>query len=662
MLKSLTSTIPRKLGVLLAVLVALDVALIGFALWRLNYVNETYTKVVRADAQAALEVAQAHRSLQGYARQIARYGYAETPETRSNIAQRRQVLADDYTARMRRAGELANGRGASISDFDTRFAELRRAVIEIARLNEAGDLPAARAAISRNFDPGFDRLRDDLDAFTRESVLRLDTAASYADSVVDFTILLTLGIGAFGLLLTFGQGWLIGVRGISRPMRVLADDVDRIAAGEYGRAAQGVGRTDEIGRLAVAIDTLRTKAAHAAELEAAAKRQAELREKRRKAVDGFAADFSASIQGVLAQVADSARGMQSVSDAVTKDAESTARKAESVDSDARATAQDLASVSAAAEQMQASIAEIARQMTRTAADTDKTAREAEAAEVSMTELSAAAAEIGKVVELIGEIAAQTNLLALNATIEAARAGEAGKGFAVVASEVKNLANQTARATTDITGRIDAIRVSVGGAVERIHAIVERIRGLNEAAAGVSGAVTEQDAATKEVVRTVTAASQRMSGVSTASSEMAQVAGATTNAAGRVSGACDGMLEQANALRREIDGFLEALSTAAERREFERLPCALSARVELPEGTTLVRIADISRGGARIERKLGTKLGATLLLSIDGALHPVTVRVARIADDATGVTFPQDAATSAALTPLFNELHRTSNAA
>ncbi|MFY7779695.1 MAG: methyl-accepting chemotaxis protein, partial [Tagaea sp.] len=98
-----------------------------------------------------------------------------------------------------------------------------------------------------------------------------------------------------------------------------------------------------------------------------------------------------------------------------------------MDTDARNTARDLSSVAAAAEQMQASIAEIARQMTRTAADTDITAREAQAAESSMGELSAAATEIGRVVELIGEIAAQTNLLALNATIEAARAGEAGKG-------------------------------------------------------------------------------------------------------------------------------------------------------------------------------------------------------------------------------------------
>jgi methyl-accepting chemotaxis protein len=656
MFAALTSSIPRKIGLLLGLLVLLDVALIGFALWRMDYVNATYTKVVRGDAQAALEVAQAHRSLQGYGRQIARYGYADTPETRASIAQRRQILADDYLARMRRASELANGRGDLVADLNRRFETLRGHVVGIARMNEAGDLAGARTAITRDFDPGFDRLRDDLDAFTRDSVGRLDAAAKYADGVVELTIWLTLAIGAFGLLLTVAQGWLIGVRGISRPLRALADGVDEIAAGKYATAAVGVDRQDEIGRLARAVDQLRVKAGEAANLQADASRQAALREKRRKAVDGFAADFSASIQGVLAQVADSAGAMRDVSGRVTADAESTSVKAASVDDDARSTARDLASVSAAAEEMQASIAEIARQMERAAADTERTAREAEAAETSMAELTAAASEIGKVVELIGEIAAQTNLLALNATIEAARAGEAGKGFAVVASEVKNLATQTARATTDITGRIDAIRDSVQGAVARIHAIAERIRGLNETAAGVSGAVTEQGAATQEVVRAVAAASQRMEGVSAASGEMTRVARETTGAAGQVSGACDTMLAQAGALRGEIDGFLEALSTASERREFERVVCSLGARAALPAGAIALRATDISRGGAKLDRRLDLKLGATFELTLDGALRAVTVRVARLAADATGVTFAQDAATSAALAPVFEALH------
>ncbi|MFM7347651.1 MAG: PilZ domain-containing protein, partial [Tagaea sp.] len=223
-------------------------------------------------------------------------------------------------------------------------------------------------------------------------------------------------------------------------------------------------------------------------------------------------------------------------------------------------------------------------------------------------------------------------------------------------EVKNLANQTARATTDITGRIDAIRESVGGAVGRIHAIADRIRGLNEAAAGVSGAVTEQDAATQEVVRTVAAASQRMGGVSAASSDMSRVATETTSAAGRVSTACEGLLGQAEALRKEIDGFLDALSSAAERREFERVPCALAARAELPTGPVAVGIVDISRGGVRLDRRLDLKLGATFRLRIDGATDAVTVRVAHLSSEALGVTFAQDPATSAALAPVFAELH------
>jgi hypothetical protein len=138
--------------------------------------------------------------------------------------------------------------------------------------------------------------------------------------------------------------------------------------------------------------------------------------------------------------------------------------------------------------------------------------------------------------------------------------------------------------------------------------------------------------------------------------MTKVAGETTRAAGEVTGACEGMLVQAGALRAEIDGFLEALATAAERREFERVPCSLGARAALPSGSIALRATDISRGGAKLDRRLDLKLGATFELSLDGAMRPVTVRVARLASDATGVTFAQDAASSAALAPVFDALH------
>jgi chromosome segregation ATPase len=306
--------------------------------------------------------------------------------------------------------------------------------------------------------------------------------------------------------------------------------------------------------------------------------------------------------------------------------------------------------------MQASIREITRQMQESAAATVATARDAQTAQTTMGELSAAAARIGEVVKLINQIAGQTNLLALNATIEAARAGEAGKGFAVVASEVKNLANQTARATTEISGQVEAIRLSVANAVAQMDSIVSAIQALDRTTGTVSTAVVQQADATQEVVRNVSSASVRMSAVSESSQTMASAAAGTEKAANGVVGACGTLLEQANTLRGEIDGFLRALSTAAERREFERFPCALDAVGEIEGASRTLKIVDISRGGAHLASTVDLPLGTVFALSVQGALGPVKVRLARQSPTDSGVTFAQDAETDRLLEPIFAKLH------
>ena len=165
------------------------------------------------------------------------------------------------------------------------------------------------------------------------------------------------------------------------------------------------------------------------------------------------------------------------------------------------------------------------------------------------------------VQLINNIASQTNLLALNATIEAARAGEAGKGFAVVASEVKSLANQTAKATEEISSQIAQMQGAAGGAADAIKGIGGTILRINEIVAGIAAAVEEQAAATREIARNVQQASHGTQQVTSNISGVTQAAGQTGVLASKVLAASEGLLQQSESLGHAVEGFIVKVRAA-----------------------------------------------------------------------------------------------------
>jgi methyl-accepting chemotaxis protein len=220
-------------------------------------------------------------------------------------------------------------------------------------------------------------------------------------------------------------------------------------------------------------------------------------------------------------------------------------------------ATNVQTVASAAEELSASIREIQQQMATSARIAQQAVEQVDRTDTTVTGLVQAADKIGEVVNLISDIASQTNLLALNATIEAARAGEAGKGFAVVASEVKNLANQTAKATEEIGQQIAAMQTATGDSVQAIRGIGATIKQISEVTTTVASAVEEQGAATQEISRNVQQASAGTQEVSSNITGVSQAATQTGTAAGQVLSAARELAQQGQKLNTEIEAFLRS---------------------------------------------------------------------------------------------------------
>jgi methyl-accepting chemotaxis protein len=263
------------------------------------------------------------------------------------------------------------------------------------------------------------------------------------------------------------------------------------------------------------------------------------------------------VKDVVGIVASAASEMEASAQSMTATAEETNRQSTAVAAASEQAATNVQTVASAAEELSASIREIQQQMTTSARIAQQAVEQVDKTDVTVTGLVQAADKIGEVVNLISDIASQTNLLALNATIEAARAGEAGKGFAVVASEVKNLANQTAKATEEIGQQIAAMQTATGESVQAIRGIGETIKQISEVTTTVASAVEEQGAATQEISRNVQQAAAGTQEVSSNITGVSQAATQTGTAAGQVLNAARELAQQGQQLNTEIDGFLRS---------------------------------------------------------------------------------------------------------
>jgi methyl-accepting chemotaxis protein len=468
------------------------------------------------------------------------------------------ALLDDVRQQVRdnpKTFELVESYGAIVADWR------KTAERQIDLMRRPLTVDQARAIESNGAGSNF--LRAIKQKYTLISILGGKVVAeNYAQQKQAFSVLqIVAAVGSIvGVLLAL-VGYLLLNRGISRPIVALTSTMGEISNGNYDAQVGNIGRGDEVGDMAGALEVFRRKLIENRQLqaEADARQGAEL--DRAERIRAFAQSFEADAGKMTAIVSAAAEKLENTAESLKGLAETSSQRATMVSGSSEETSNSVDTVASATSELSSSIAEISRQMSSANELATETQRQATQTQGDMRGLAEDVDRIGTVVNLIREIAEQTNLLALNATIESARAGEAGKGFAVVANEVKTLASQTGKATEEIASQIAGVQSRTQVAVSANEKIAEKVADVLQVAGAVASATEQQYAATNEISRNVEEVAKASRDVNVNIVEVRASAEQTGKASADVLTTARDLARQADGLKSLVNRFLEDVRAA-----------------------------------------------------------------------------------------------------
>jgi methyl-accepting chemotaxis protein len=464
--------------------------------------------------------------------------------------------------------------------------ELKKAAAEFSKMLAAAAIPPAQAAeITPKLEKyqneflawaetaqevaGYDasmmktfRAIEPLNVEVGQGVRRLYEEADAAEAAIRGSVKTWMLIAlALASAVVGGASFLIG-RSISTALSGMVRAMTGLAGGDATIAIPGLGRKDEVGEMAGAVQVFKTNMVETERLRAE-QSESEARQVQQRKADmlRLADAFEGAVGEIVETVSSAATELEAAARTLTTTAERSQELAGAVAAASEEASTNVQSVASASEEMSSSVNEISRQVQESSRVANHAVEQAQKTNDRVGELSKAAARIGDVVELINTIAGQTNLLALNATIEAARAGEAGRGFAVVASEVKALAEQTAKATGEISQQIGGIQAATQESVGAIREIGDTIGRMSEISSTIAAAVEQQGAATQEISRNIQHASAGTSQVSANIADVQRGAGETGSASAQVLSSAQSLSSESNRLRLEVNRFLSTVRAA-----------------------------------------------------------------------------------------------------